>query len=308
MGTCLRNSDLCRMRLFHLTLAVLLAALSAVSADPNPQFFEGIRNFFSGRPRRPNPPPNRPPPLQQQPPPQQQPPQQQAPRQPPPQQQFRQPPRQPVQNRPPPRQPVQQSRPPPQETFRRPAQTVNRPPPQQVVTQPPATPAPAPSCNPAGKSSLNGCPGACPNEFDDQGRPYILTWKINDKECSNFTGIEAEEYCRLQGGHAVSLDDNEKALHFRGIAIRDRRRYFWTGGRIDHSVETVTWPSGKREGYIRGQRFWSHTGGNEPVPEPQPDNRDGNEVCIGVLNNFYADGVKWHDVACHHRKPTICEL
>ena len=46
------------------------------------------------------------------------------------------------------------------------------------------------------KSSLNGCPGACPNEFDDQGRPYILTWKINDKECSNFTGIEAEEYCR----------------------------------------------------------------------------------------------------------------
>ena len=46
----------------------------------------------------------------------------------------------------------------------------------------------------------------------------------------------------------------------------------------------------------------------EPVPEPQPDNRDGNEVCIGVLNNFYADGVKWHDVACHHRKPTICQL
>lgn len=106
----------------------------------------------------------------------------------------------------------------------------------------------------------------------------------------------------------MSLDDNEKALHFRGIAIRDRRRYFWTGGRIDHSVETVTWPSGKREGYIRGQRFWSHTGGKEPVPEPQPDNRDGNEVCIGVLNNFYADGVKWHDVACHHRKPTVCEL
>ena len=46
----------------------------------------------------------------------------------------------------------------------------------------------------------------------------------------------------------------------------------------------------------------------KPDPEPQPDNRDGNEFCIGVLNNFYADGVKWHDVACHHRKPTICQL
>ena len=46
----------------------------------------------------------------------------------------------------------------------------------------------------------------------------------------------------------------------------------------------------------------------KPVAKPQPDNRDGNEICIGVLNNFYADGIKWHDVACHHKKPTICEL
>ena len=55
------------------------------------------------------------------------------------------------------------------------------------------------------KSSLNGCPGACPNEFDDQGRPYILTWKINDKECSNFTGIEAEEYCRYTKASNFSM-------------------------------------------------------------------------------------------------------
>ena len=39
----------------------------------------------------------------------------------------------------------------------------------------------------------------------------------------------------------------------------------------------------------------------------QPDNREGNEVCLAVLNNFYGDGVKFHDVACHHRKPVICE-
>ena len=32
----------------------------------------------------------------------------------------------------------------------------------------------------------------------------------------------------------------------------------------------------------------------------------GNE-CLAVLNNFYNDGVKWHDVTCNHRKPTICE-
>ena len=29
--------------------------------------------------------------------------------------------------------------------------------------------------------------------------------------------------------------------------------------------------------------------------------------CLAILNNVYNDGIKWHDVACHHRKPTICE-
>ena len=40
---------------------------------------------------------------------------------------------------------------------------------------------------------------------------------------------------------------------------------------------------------------------------PQPDNREGNESCLAVLNNFYNDGVRFHDVACHHRKPVVCE-
>jgi len=40
---------------------------------------------------------------------------------------------------------------------------------------------------------------------------------------------------------------------------------------------------------------------------PQPDNREGDEFCLAVLNNFYNDGVRFHDVSCHHTKPTICE-
>ena len=28
---------------------------------------------------------------------------------------------------------------------------------------------------------------------------------------------------------------------------------------------------------------------------------------MAVLNNFYGDGIKWHDVACHHEKPIVCE-
>jgi len=49
------------------------------------------------------------------------------------------------------------------------------------------------------------------------------------------------------------------------------------------------------------------------INKPQPDNREfvqqngAPEHCLAVLNNFYNDGVHWHDVACHHRKPFVCE-
>ena len=48
-------------------------------------------------------------------------------------------------------------------------------------------------------------------------------------------------------------------------------------------------------------------------PRRQPDNREATqqggeeEACMAVLNNFYGDGIKWHDVACHHEKPIVCE-
>ena len=48
------------------------------------------------------------------------------------------------------------------------------------------------------------------------------------------------------------------------------------------------------------------------IRRAQPDNREQreggeDEACIAVLNNFYADGIKWHDVNCDHKKPIICE-
>lgn len=48
------------------------------------------------------------------------------------------------------------------------------------------------------------------------------------------------------------------------------------------------------------------------INKPQPDNREliqggAPENCLAILNNFYNDGVHWHDVACHHKKPWVCE-
>merc|ERR1711997_464258 len=241
-----------------------------------------LANLFGGGNRRP--PPQRRPQFRPQP-------------QPRPQPQFQQG----FQPRPNPQpQQVRQQQPQPQfnQATRPPTRVVLQPEPQTVNLQPAAAPAP---------SSAFNCPLNTPN-FNWQGQGFIVTFFDSSDGCNKFTGQEADEFCKSVGGRAVSLDSNEKALAIMDLLRQRAQRYMWTGGRIDHNIGVVTWPSGAREGYNRGQRFWSHTGGKKPEPEPQPDNRDGNEICIGVLNNFYADGIKWHDVSCHHKKPTVCQL
>lgn len=58
-----------------------------------------------------------------------------------------------------------------------------------------------------------------------------------------------------------------------------------------------------------GYNPWSQTGHKKLQ---QPDNAEyeinkTTESCLSVLNNVYNDGIAWHDVACYHEKPVICE-
>lgn len=93
-----------------------------------------------------------------------------------------------------------------------------------------------------GRGDVNGCPVVDPNHFWN-GEGFIVTWLINgdgkqdnvEDPCQKFTAEEvniclesynlqqesfqwaffqAEKYCALAGGHAVSLDSNERAEHF----------------------------------------------------------------------------------------------
>ena len=134
----------------------------------------------------------------------------------------------------------------------------------------------------------------------------------------------------------VSLDTPEKMNEFNRLIAQDAQRFFWTGGIVNHSSRTVGWwnPNSRTIGFDESPH-WSHTGGSvyriswqNPILSiiskhyqishfraglPQPDNRaagenpPSQETCLAILNNFYADGIKWHDVACHHKKPTVCE-
>ena len=54
---------------------------------------------------------------------------------------------------------------------------------------------------------------------------------------------------------------------------------------------------------------WSQTG-HKKVRQPDNAEFDINgtsESCMSVLNNVYKDGISWHDVACYHQKPFVCE-
>jgi len=291
-------------------LLSLLASLPATSAQQNGGFLSGLGNAFNSFFGSPNsnsrPPPRRP--VQQQ--------QQQFQ-----QQQFQQPrPQQQQQQffQPRPQQPQQQFAPRPPQGFGQQQ--------RQPVAAPAPAPAPAPAFRPQAQSApaapapsntLTGgtalCGAASPNHFwtdprDGVNRGYVATWKIG---CSKFQQHEAREYCQSMGMEPVSLDSPAKQDQFNRLIAQDAQRYFWTGGIVDHGQQTVFWSNNRATPVPFSQSaHWSHTGG---AGLPQPDNRAAGEnpphqeTCLGILNNFYADGIKWHDVACHHKKPTVCE-
>merc|ERR1712106_992275 len=128
-----------------------------------------------------------------------------------------------------------------------------------------------------------------------QGKDFLISWRVG---CSKFKQSEGEAFCRANNMIPISLDSPAKEKEFLGLVAKDRQRYFWTGGKVNNG--NIKWPSGKRYNDVN----WSNTGG---AKRPQPDNREGDEFCSAVLNNFYADGIRFHDVSCHHKKPIICE-
>jgi len=153
-----------------------------------------------------------------------------------------------------------------------------------VPTVAPSTTTPAPARKPKGN-------------YQWQGKGYLLTWRTGR---NNFAWNEGVSYCRSQGMKLVSLDSREKADHFLNLVKSDRATYFWAGGEVSSDSRTLSWQNGAKQPISRGQHPWSFTGRTGPQP-------DGGERCLAILNDVYRDGVKFHDVACHHRKPVVCE-
>ncbi|XP_071535756.1 uncharacterized protein [Panulirus ornatus] len=128
---------------------------------------------------------------------------------------------------------------------------------------------------------------------------YHFSW-LHDG-ASKYTWDNAIHYCKSLGGgwQGVSIETDVESQVINEVVAYHKLKYIWTGGYLQGYE--WTWPSGSKFYGLN----WGQTGAKHV---PQPDNNEGNENCLAVLNHFYQyDGITWHDVACRHLKPIICE-
>jgi len=173
-----------------------------------------------------------------------------------------------------------------------------------------------------------------PKHFEHGGHHY---WFSGDEE--NFTDhkvdwLDGRNICREYCMDLVSLEtpteneliekflvDNDlpyiwsagRLCNFKGCDREDLQPptvngWFWSGSGVKMAPTNSTPPGWSYQP-------WSFTGHKtqfEGKNVSQPDNAEfdingSTEACMGLLNDIYDDGVKWHDIACYHTKPFICE-
>nr|ADD24198.1 L-selectin [Lepeophtheirus salmonis] len=157
------------------------------------------------------------------------------------------------------------------------------------------------------------------------GKQYFFSWEYSLTQNLPVNWITARNICRRHCMDTVSIETLEENQFIENRMLLTGTRFTWTSGRKCNfegcdrpdlqptHINGWFWSGsgvrlGSRNGRVEGD--WSNTGGDG---EAQPDNREfrvkgeHEESCIAVMNNFYNDGIVWHDIACYHKKPFVCE-
>ncbi|XP_069954378.1 uncharacterized protein [Cherax quadricarinatus] len=131
------------------------------------------------------------------------------------------------------------------------------------------------------------------------GKAYHFSWCHDGGR--SYTWLTAVYYCAGLGNgfQPVSLESRREQDFISTIVIQHYISDVWTSGNTISS-SSWTWLSGASSAYTN----WSRTGRRGL---PQPDNDEGNEQCLALLNNHYNDGVTWHDSNCNNQRHVICE-
>ncbi|XP_058806577.1 uncharacterized protein LOC131672983 [Phymastichus coffea] len=168
-----------------------------------------------------------------------------------------------------------------------------------------------------------------PKAFQFRGRNMFFSGHVPQHANQKVDWLDARNICREYCMDLVSIESQEKNnLIFKLIQQNDVP-YIWTSGRVcdfkgcegrrDLEPKNIFgwfWSANREKMAPTNQipagfnfNPWSQTGHKK---QRQPDNAEfdingTNESCLAVLNNVYNDGIAWHDVACYHEKPFVCE-
>uniref|UniRef100_A0A2P2HYH3 C-type lectin n=1 Tax=Hirondellea gigas TaxID=1518452 RepID=A0A2P2HYH3_9CRUS len=142
----------------------------------------------------------------------------------------------------------------------------------------------------------------------------------------NATWLEARSFCLKNCMIPLSIQTEVEFSVIKSFMKKYKVPAVWTGGRI------CDW-HGCAEKLPLTTYGWFWAGHNTVIPATdvvpqgwsespwsrkghfgvrQPDNAQYeisgvHELCLAIFDDAYEDGVKWHDVACYHEMPFVCE-
>ncbi len=107
--------------------------------------------------------------------------------------------------------------------------------------------------------------------------------------------------------------ESEAEDHFLGRFMTRSRVYgLWTGGQICQAPGCVNdgraeWVWEPVAHFINREDRYVNWSGSGAKSVAQPDDFTMSEKCLAVLNNWYGDGISWHDFTCEDPLPFVCE-
>jgi len=174
-----------------------------------------------------------------------------------------------------------------------------------------------------------------PITFTFNGHGYFYSGDVEAHSEDKVDWLEARNICREYCMDLVSIETPSENDLIEELIGGDDLAYIWTSGRLCNfkgcdrddlqpvNVNGWFWSgSGVKMAPTNSTppgwsyQPWSDTGHktqfNNGLKVAQPDNAEFDingsvEACMGILNDIYQDGIKWHDIACYHTKPYVCE-
>jgi len=163
------------------------------------------------------------------------------------------------------------------------------------------------------------------------GKSYWVSWDSDEAVLKNarWNWFTARNYCRKRCMDLVAFENGNEQNAVGRLMNAGNVREVWTSGRLcdkevdgceadrfqPYNIRGWFWASSLQSmgetNVFNGRKFngWSSTG---PLNKPQPDgilkaDGFGEQACTALLDNFFNDGLTWHDTKCNDRRHIVCE-